>query len=258
MNLSADDKANIARIVKAFSAPISFWGKVVDQNGEPVAGARIHYSAQDKYFGDSTSSYGSSDSEGKFSVSGLKGAGLFISVAKEGYYGTPKSGGSFGYGTPSGNAPPSADNPVVLLLHKRGECEPLVDLEPGSIMLPKDGVPVTVSLRARRLGTARTASPDVVFELRSDDKNPDERRRFDWSLRITAPGGGLLPRVGIFNFTAPADGYQSEIVINMPKSEEKWRVQWRSDFLCASGTAALRGSRSLLLRAAASLTSTVI
>jgi len=119
--LSDRDKTNIAKIAQVFSAPIDFWGKVIDQHGDPVIGAAIHYSAADKYFKDGTKYEGTCDGQGLFSISNIKGAGLFVSVAKSGYYGSEKSGGSFGYGSPSGEAPPSKEKPAIFCSSEDGE-----------------------------------------------------------------------------------------------------------------------------------------
>lgn len=67
-NLTPEDKTKIGKIVQVFSASIDFWGKVIDQHGDPVPGATVHYSFADKYFKDGTKRTGVADDQGLFSV----------------------------------------------------------------------------------------------------------------------------------------------------------------------------------------------
>lgn len=231
VKLTPDDKSKIAKIVQAFSASISFWGKVIDQHGDPVPGATVHYSAADKYFKDGSKYEGTSDAEGLFSISKIRGAGLFVSVAKQGYYGTKQSGGSFGYGVPSGGSPPSKQNPAVFVLHKMGETEPLIQLETGGVLVPKDGTPKKLGLRNERGRLSTDSDGDLQVELWSDYQPPPPHgQRYDWRVRISVPGGGLVERVGDFNFEAPAGNYAPVFEFNMPAATERWQSSLEKEF----------------------------
>lgn len=72
--VTADEQHKVGLLVQAFNAPIQFYGQVVDQYGQPVAGATIHYSAADRYFGESSKYQGMSDANGFFSIKGITGA----------------------------------------------------------------------------------------------------------------------------------------------------------------------------------------
>jgi hypothetical protein len=230
--LSDQDKTNIAKIVQVFSAPIDFWGKVIDQHGNPVAGAAVHYSAADKYFKDGSKYEGTSDGQGLFSISNIKGAGLFVDVAKSGYYGSAKSGGSFGYGMPSGAAPPSKQKPAIFVLQKMGETEPLIKLEPGSVLVPKDGIPYKLSLRRERARLSSSqSSGDLQIELWSAYQPPPPYGgSYDWRCRISVPGGGLVERVGNFNFEAPVENYVQAFEFKMPATTERWQPSLKKEF----------------------------
>lgn len=228
--LSEQDKANIAKIVQVFSASIAFWGKVVDQHGDPVPGATVHYSAADKYFKDGSKYEGLSDAEGLFSISDIKGAGLFVSVAKPDYYGTKQSGGSFGYGIPSGEAPPSRQNPAVFVLHKMGETEPLISGQ-GSVRLPRDGTPKDITLRKPRPAVTAGGEGDLQVELWSGYQPPPPHgQRYDWRVRISVPNGGLVERVGAFDFTAPHDGYLPAFEFAMAATADRWQPSIEKEF----------------------------
>src|SRR5690349_4442144 len=69
--LTGTNRANLTKIVDAFTAPIIFYGRVIDQNGDSVPVAKVFYSAADRYFGDSSKYHGVSDEAGFFSISGI-------------------------------------------------------------------------------------------------------------------------------------------------------------------------------------------
>lgn len=231
--LTPDDKGKIAKIVEVFSASIDFWGKVVDQHGDPVPGATVHYSAADKYFKDGSKYEGSSDAEGLFSISNIRGAGLYVRVAKQGYYHIDeKSAHSFGYGTPSGEVPPSKLKPAIFVLQRMGETEPLIKLETGSVLLPKDGKAHKLSLRCERGRlSSEAANGDLLIELWSDYQPPPPHgRKYNWRCRISVPGGGLAERVGEFNFEAPIENYVQAFEFTMSATTERWQPSLKKEF----------------------------
>lgn len=219
------EKRNIEKILQAFKAPISFYGKVVDEKGQPIAGVKVHYSAADQYFGDSSKYERVSDSNGSFSIGGINGAGLFVSVAKDGYYGTDESGAGFGYGVPSGRQPPSKENPAIFALRKKGTAEPLVYVSSRSYKVPRDGMPLEIDLKTGHQVSAGVG--DIKIERWANDQDKDANGRFDWKCRISVPGGGLLEKTDQFDFEAPENDYQDSVEVNMPKTlglNWKWSI----------------------------------
>ena len=227
-NLTSVDRDKIGRIVTVFSAPISFFGKVLDQYGEPIPDAKIHYSAADQYFGSGSKYEGVSDVNGRFSISGIKGAGLYVSVYKGGYQETEASGGSFGYGMPSGRQPPSKEEPAVFVLRKKGPTEPLVVVSSRQYEVPKTGEPVAVNLRTGR--KARTDRGDIQVESWVDEQSKDQLNHFDWKCRVSVPGGGLMERNDPLVFEAPEDGYIPSVDIVMPQSAKQWKPRVEKDY----------------------------
>ena len=73
-------KQTIESIKQIFQTPITFYGKVIDQNGDPVPQAKVTYGALDKFWESGTDYQGSSDSNGLFSISGIKGGALLVAV----------------------------------------------------------------------------------------------------------------------------------------------------------------------------------
>lgn len=232
--LTDQDKLNIGKIAQAFSAPIVFYGKVEDQFGAPVSDASIEYSVANRYFGESTRvDGGKSDEQGLFSKFGMAGAGVYVSVFKEGYYGNGnKSARSFGYGTPSGEPPPSKEHPALFILQKMGPTEPLIKLETGSVVVPQDGTPYRLGLRRER-GRLLPGMPngDLQVELWSNYKKPPPHGRiYDWKCRISVPGGGLVERAGGFDFEAPAESYHPVFEFNMPATTDRWQPGFEKEF----------------------------
>ena len=112
-------------------AQISFFGKVVDQNNTPVAGASvrlhiIHFSPDmEKLFGASKALECTTDGHGLFSVEQKTGRSLYVdSIAKEGYEGSAllNTRRSFQYSTRGDQKPFVADrkSPVIFQLRKQG------------------------------------------------------------------------------------------------------------------------------------------
>lgn len=215
-----------ALVDSVFSAPIEFYGRVIDQNGNPVPYANVGYTAADKFNASGSNYTGQADAEGYFQIKGIQGAGLSVAVRKDGYYfvdetidqSVPSSAATFAYGMgpDSYRRPaPAKDKPAVFVLHKMGKPEPLVRVE-QSTRIPKDGTPVTVDLLTGRL------SPNGDMRVETWTGAPVNGRKFDWHCRITVPGGGLMERKGQFDFEAPSEGYEESVELGMPNDAEKW------------------------------------
>src|SRR6267154_4684465 len=97
------------------SAPISFYGKVLDENYQPVAAAIVDFTWNDlppesetaRYTGQSftpfaymhsSESQTTSDAQGLFSLVDKNGKGLSVTVSKAGYYPTASARQSFEFG----------------------------------------------------------------------------------------------------------------------------------------------------------------
>ena len=225
--LSDNDVANLAKIKEAYSVPIVFFGRVLDQNGNPIDTATVHYSVEDKYFGDGSKYESVSDANGLFEIRGVRGAAIWVNVAKSGYDGTDRSGSSFGYGVPSGNRPPSKDAPAIFVLRRKAAAEPLFKMSSRQFEIPKSGEPVGVDLKSRK--AVRSESAQIQVESWVNDTEKNERRRFDWECRISVPGGGLVTRPADA-FEAPEDGFRQSDVFKISKQQEPWSDRVERDY----------------------------
>ncbi len=222
--LTPQDKQNISQIYWMTHIPISFYGKVIDQNKEPVVDADITYSAADRYFASGDKYKGSSDENGLFSITGIYGMGVSVEVKKDGYYQLgEKSMRGFHAGS---NEMPTQNNPAIFELRKKGLTEHLIVSGAGS-SLQRDGTPVQVDLINGR--TFHVTNGDLQVQAWINDKadspdSPEARVHYDWRCKITMLGGGIQPRTGgEFDFVAPTDDYQPSAEIVMPANADRWQ-----------------------------------
>lgn len=198
--------------------PLDFYGKIVDQDGRPVEGVKViagvgtyvsfTESGGTKYFT-------VSDAEGRFSFTGIHGAGSGYLLEKDGY--------EFNQRQPFASRPkdyvPEPDKPAILTLWRLQGAEPMLrtQIQAG---LACDGTP-------RRLDplTGRRDTGDLVVSLTRNPVNIDRGYSFDWTLTLEIAGGGLIETSDIYPYEAPANGYRSSISIKMPANTKQWTPQ---------------------------------
>lgn len=227
---SEKNKAVIKQIENAFAAPIAFYGRVIDQNGNPVAGASVDYSPIDNFRSSATHYTGLSDAGGYFSIKDIQGIALSVGVDKRGYYPvadkydkSPSSSATFAYGMGPDSyrqSPPTKDKPAIFVLQKMGETVPLVYRPERQYKVPKNGEPVEIDLETGR----QVQKGNIRFERWANDQSKNEKGRFDWSFKISVPNGGIIERKGDFDFEEPGGGYEENADISMPTSlGDKWQ-----------------------------------
>ena len=208
----------LEQVTHAFNAPIAFYGRVIDQYGNPVSDADVGYTAADKFNASGSNYSGKSDEKGFFEISGIKGAGLLVGVGKRGYYPVEgKSSASFAYGVgrDSYRQPaPTKAKPAIFFLHKMGETEPLVHVSARQYKVGRNGQPMEIVLDTGKQVSVNQG--DIRFERWTNDQAKNARGHFDWRFRITVPVGGIIERRDQFAFEAPQEGYQDVVEIDMP------------------------------------------
>ncbi|HEV2208588.1 MAG TPA: carboxypeptidase-like regulatory domain-containing protein [Verrucomicrobiae bacterium] len=100
--------------------PIDFYGKAVDEKGEPLSGANVRFGClvfPENHF----MTNAVTDAQGLFSLTGVTGAVLNVRVSKEGYEVVPGTNqNSFAYSSPTGAGfYPDPNNPVTFYLRKK-------------------------------------------------------------------------------------------------------------------------------------------
>jgi hypothetical protein len=214
-----------AKFATAFAAPITFYGKVIDQNGAPVSGASVDMQANNTAWRSGKPYHTIANAQGEFSISGSTGLSLYVKVSKPGYHrvltrgGKPGSDGGFAYGTNLGDGihHPDPQKPAVFVLQKPGVLEPLLRIDEIRKKVGKNGEALRLSLD--------DGSHTITIQCWTDDANPTAQRRYDWRFRVSVPGGGMAPREGTFAFEAPVDGYRPSVEHAMSKDlpDGQWK-----------------------------------
>lgn len=115
-------------VAENWRKPIEFYGKVIDQNNRPVANVQIHFIWTDTSANGSSESNQSTDTQGKFALSGQTGRLLQVWLSKEGYYVPKTNQNNFDYAT---GFMAVSDNPVIFRLVKKGEGADLITSQHG-------------------------------------------------------------------------------------------------------------------------------
>lgn len=200
--------------------PINFYGKVVDQDGQPVSGAKIQFSWTDLSKGGCTQREMSSDAQGNFTLENKKGRFLQVTVTKPGYY-TAKQQNQEGFDYAGfwekRYYQPDSRNPVLFHLRKEGVKENLLT---GNIdvNIPSGAAPTSIAFSRNSVDSWARVE---VQAWTNTEKYPP--RIFDWHAIITVPGGDIQPCNDEFPFTAPECDYKPSIELNMPATAEKWK-----------------------------------
>ena len=228
------NKDGMAAFLKAFEQRIDLYGKVQDQHGKPIEGATVEIHASDKPFSDGSppAAILRSDASGAFSILGLKGVQLGVSVNKKGYiYYSPLGGPtSSAVVTDSKYADPL--NPLILTLHDPGVMEPLIHIEEQRWKLPADGTLRKIFLDAP---DGKQGGHAVEVRYKSEyNQLPEEKLygyRFNWGFELRVSNGGFVRnendlRMGsYYQFEAPVEGYKEVVRYQFfnSQSENEWR-----------------------------------
>jgi len=217
MSRDAATKIYVERLMKDPTSegkiPLNFYGKVVDQDNQPVTGAKVHLGWNTNGVPGGTAYLEtSSDGNGLFSLTGQHGKMLEVRVDKEGYYTVEGGAGAlaFEYAYPASPNyyEPDSNNPVIFHLRKKGE---------GAKLFSKN---LVIHLNATSPQTGVNLmqgdiQPDGVLTITSDTS---QRLRgaqpFPWTVTFSMSEGGLVETAEQFPFQAPESGYASTAVID--------------------------------------------
>jgi hypothetical protein len=200
--------------------PINFYGRVLDENEQPVSDATIAAQWSDLSPNGATNETTFSDDQGFFSITGKTGRGITIRVSKHGYHTPKRQRISFDYADfwEANYHVPHPNNPVIFHLRKtkQGEALRSGEFRPA---IPSDGTPVRFNL----LNGGRV-SPDGQLEIAAVTNTEQYPPRiFNWRASILVPGGGLIEYNDDFPFEAPEGGYQPSVEFDMPTNALNWK-----------------------------------
>ena len=208
---------------------INFFGKVVDQDNKPVAGAKVHLewnTMPDPIKAPAGTAYAetSSAENGLFSLTGKRGKILGVNVHKDGYYPIENGNGTLNFEYANPSSPyyyePDPNNPVVFHLRKKGE---------GAKLFSKRlVVPFKTSSSQASVNLIQgLIKPDGVLTITSDTaQHLRGGQAFPWTISLSMSEGGLVETAEQFAFQAPENGYASTAVMDMTNTDRK---VWRGD-----------------------------
>lgn len=214
------------------NSPINFYGKVVDQDGNPVSGVTVNVKVRQWYVR-SLATFDTdahiipikkeTDLSGRLEIHGMEGDVFDVeSIQKPGYVLSPKTPNGFG---PSSG---SLENPVIIKMWKMGEKAQLVDGSKFWGIIP-DGRIYTLDL----IQGTKVESATAVGDLRVIVNRPSgvsRQDRYDWSFQITPIDGGIIETEDEFMYQAPQDGYTPEYKLQLAASDTKWTYRVKKSF----------------------------
>jgi hypothetical protein len=210
--------------------PINFYGKVLDENTNPVPGAGVDYTWSTLSETGARTQHDITDASGLFSIHET-GSGIGITVSKKGYYTTPNERlRNFEYANHGeGVFSPDPNNPIVFHLQKKGLPEKLIH---GSKLF---GSRVDGTLSYVDLATAKnklTSPGDLIVQCTRSERASD--KKFDWTFTLAIPDGGLMESTNAFMFLAPEEGYRATFQINHKINDVDWVGQEKHKFFVKS------------------------
>ncbi len=182
--------------------PINFYGRVIDQNGQPVQGAKVRLQWTDMSAAGTTEKFTETDVQGMFSLTNEKGKRLSVFVAKDGYRAVKRGRASFEYAAffEPNYIEPDPNNPVIfeLIEKARGRTS------------DKDGTGNKTSTGWLCGQGAVEWSCFVRSAASRNQVKPDQ----PWAMQVAVKGGGLQCAVDEFPVETPTAGYQSSVTID--------------------------------------------
>jgi hypothetical protein len=216
--------------------PTDFWGKIVDQDGAPIAGATATFNLGPKTLDDDADESKITvltDINGRFSLTGKKGGGFSVWISKDGYYSDPdQASASLPYWrkmlypqtTFNRNGTwqpfPTEQQPTIFTLIKKGQPAANLIYKYIRVPIPKDGTPVDVNLAQGRVASA--GQGDLQVQTWVTDNGKDLVHPFPWKCLVKVLGGGLQIRAGKFDFHAPSSGYLPQDQVSMAIGGGHW------------------------------------
>jgi hypothetical protein len=192
-----------------------FYGKVIDQDGNPLAGVSAVGELvlnDGTYGGIQTQKYdATTDGGGLFEFTGLHGAGLGITISKPGYENEWKNDA---YQSPSGGQSSPADR-VIYRMWSTNAHESLITGNKSFEVVP-DGRPYFINLTAGTISERESGDLKVWIQYTNQ---PVRGQLYDWSVGIEVANGGLwevpqaamnsgfLDEFTIPMYVAPENGY---------------------------------------------------
>ena len=213
--------------------PINFYGKVIDEAGQPVQGAKVRFQWTDTSESGTSERLTESNAQGMFSLTNQNGKRLLVFVSNEGYHAVNRGRGSFEYGAffEPNFIKPDPNNPVVFRLLKKRVPEPIIQHGPTLLAARDDGTSTHLDLATGKSTVAGSGNLAVRIT-----KGASRGNRFDWTVTVEGVGGaGLIQTTDEFMVMAPADGYQPRLTFGQKASDKQYQSEMRTRFYVKTG-----------------------
>lgn len=224
-------KHDSEREIELWQSPIVYFGTVVDENESPIPGVQVSYSAgamneareEIRNTGTVTT-----DGRGVFKISGVNGVGLMIELSHPDYYSYPDNSTGFDKRSMprSGYFSDTEGKAEIFRMHRKGNPVPLIERR-GGLHAPPDGSSVGFPFRGK---TKTEIIGKGQIEGWKGSPDPKHNGHYDWNIRITMPGGGILESTNHFGFIAPESGYQKSFEVTMSKEDPNWQSHVKKRF----------------------------
>ena len=211
------------------NVPIRFWGRVVDQDGAPLAGVKVAVGVRTWKtipigvpWGVDSSRLRLTGADGRFEVSGVDGDVLGIdSLALPGYEAEPGACRGFGY-TPPRPFIPDRSSPELFRMWNTNLRAKLISGSRRWGLIP-DGRVYTLDLKEGACSDKQAPTGDMRVSVQRST-NAVWGKHFDWSLLVQGVDGGFLEETNDYcaMFQAPAAGYTNEIRASAKSGDARW------------------------------------
>jgi Carboxypeptidase regulatory-like domain len=209
--------------------PQEIYGRITDQDGQPVAGVTVNAAAMfQPNLGDNPPSQYQSmqtDAAGRFQFTGMKARNLMVTTIKVGYVPEPNG---LPYMVAHEKKTSPDDRANFILWKMRGQMQVFGNLYQYRLnnLLRCDGTPTQKHMVESSFNNIIQVTNDngtVKFSLvRSPLQLPKGETNWDWTIKIEFPGGGLLAENDPYPYWAPDSGYQPVYQVSMKASDAGW------------------------------------
>ncbi|MDQ8186389.1 carboxypeptidase-like regulatory domain-containing protein [Pelagicoccus sp. SDUM812002] len=226
----------LKRYIESINVPISFWGRLVDENGKGIAGADVVLrvrgsmvlpdgSVQEKVEDHTVQT----DAAGRFSLVGKTGSMLGLeSIEKAGYTFASRQLRNFSYTREDVRLSTELEPRVFVAIRDLRDTK--LFFAKYKEWLPWDGEPVRLDLRNGVVSDGGDLL--IIAEKGAVD---EEGYRYDWTFRLDALGGGVrYVKEGEVVMVAPVEGYAPEWKIGYGYADKDYRGGVDGDFFVRS------------------------
>ncbi len=214
-------------VAKQWQTPIEFFGRAVDEKGQPVENAVVEFVWTDTSREGTSTKIASSVADGTFSLSGVKGYHLMVNVTHPGYHSTLSARQGFTFGGFDTPHIARSASPVDFQLVMKHKAEPLLTLLDGKtshqFSVERNGPPVEISLRTGKV--TKEGQGDLIIRRWVDLESRIGVKRYDWKYQVSIRGGGVMVSSNAFDFIAPESGYLDQVEYGKRAIESDWTRQ---------------------------------